>query len=571
LIKFIRVTIPPPKQKTEEHFICGGINFQEGDTVQTKVGIYGDITGYGKTLTILAFLTKYYLTQRKKTEYLKEKEIEEVFDISQIYTRYLQHHGKKVVTSCQLAQTLIIVNRQIASQWTEELEKTDLKWLGVVNRRNIPVDLDDLTGYEVLLVTDTMAKYLYESYRAYSWKRLVIDEPTENLVPYHFVADFNWLMTASYDQLAQVTSTKSILQQLFKNCQLGYCQSKSILRLFLIKNEDEFVRKSYQIDPIETVTHHYYENNLAKIAKGYLSDEIAELISAGNFKDAISSLGGSTSDSNIVELVTKNKKLQLKEAEFKYHKFHQKYVLEKNRDYKPHYDRWSEKKSQLEREISELNYRYEQSLKQGCPVCYDGFDQQQIILVPCCQNIICGPCLFNWLEEHPNCLYCRSTIDNTRLIYIERGTAESADPSSPELTPSPKSVKKRQNRLELIIDLIKEEPERKFIVVSYHGESFAPIKNYLSEQEIEYVEIKGSKQAIDQDLASLKEGRTRVLFLNCKYSCTGLNLQMMTDIILYHPMDQATVTQVVGRINRIGSREIRGEIQTRLHILTEGS
>ena len=59
-----------------------------------------------------------------------------------------------------------------------------------------------------------------------------------------------------------------------------------------------------------------------------------------------------------------------------------------------------------------------------------------------------------------------------------------------------------------------------------------------------------------------------MVFLNAKYQGTGLNLQFMTDIILYHPMESSRVTQVMGRINRIGSNEVRGFIEPKLHQFT---
>ena len=51
------------------------------------------------------------------------------------------------------------------------------------------------------------------------------------------------------------------------------------------------------------------------------------------------------------------------------------------------------------------------------------------------------------------------------------------------------------------------------------------------------------------------KGEIRVLMLNATNYGSGLNLQMATDIIIYHEMNKELETQIIGRAQRIGRTE----------------
>ena len=74
----------------------------------------------------------------------------------------------------------------------------------------------------------------------------------------------------------------------------------------------------------------------------------------------------------------------------------------------------------------------------------------------------------------------------------------------------------------------------------------------LKENNILFVEIKGSVKTIQKNLEYFKSGKIKVLFLNSNTSAAGINLQETTDIILYHKMALNNENQIIGRANRIG-------------------
>jgi len=543
--------------------------FNAGDTIETKVGIYGDITGYGKTLTMCAYLMRYYNKLRKNQDYLKGYSKTETIKVQSLYNAIIRHCGVKTETYNFLPQTLIVVNKQINSQWEMELSRTDLKYLAISYAKQIPTS-SELENYEVVLVTNTMSRLLHQRFINDHWARLIVDEPTENLVPQLYMADFYWLITASYDRIPVRTQKQTIFKHLFPT----YYYYQSYIRAVTIKNDDEFVKKSYKLPDIEVIHHQCYERSLAHLTHSFLSSEISGMIKAGNIKEAILRLGGTSSNVNIFELVTKKKKEDMADAEHWYNKYHQKFVVEKNREFKNNYEKWRDRRNKLQLEIKELNDKYQESLDNGCTVCANDFSDNKIILVPCCQNIVCGICLIKWMDKNPTCVFCRTAIDESKLIYLEKNplikegtTAEKYGNGSKKTKAIVKLRRKRQTRLETIISLIKGNPMRKFIIVSIYDETFLPIKNHLDSNQINYAEIKGHKAHIDKEIQQLKNGECRVVFLNGRYQGTGLNLQMMSDIILYHSMEPSIITQIMGRINRIGSNEVRNFIKPRMHQL----
>jgi len=113
-------------------------------------------------------------------------------------------------------------------------------------------------------------------------------------------------------------------------------------------------------------------------------------------------------------------------------------------------------------------------------------------------------------------------------------------------------VRSEKTKPETIADIIYNKPEGKFLVFSSYEQSFSLIKSIFNEKEIDYMEIKGSKTSRENRLAEYQYGDRNVIFLNSKFNGAGINLQITTDIILYHKMPVHIEKQVIGRANRIG-------------------
>jgi hypothetical protein len=65
----------------------------------------------------------------------------------------------------------------------------------------------------------------------------------------------------------------------------------------------------------------------------------------------------------------------------------------------------------------------------------------------------------------------------------------------------------------------------------------------------------GSVSHINNVINDFTNGKINVVMMNAQHYGSGLNLQMATDIIIYHEMPKELETQVIGRAQRLGRSE----------------
>jgi SNF2 family DNA or RNA helicase len=130
------------------------------------------------------------------------------------------------------------------------------------------------------------------------------------------------------------------------------------------------------------------------------------------------------------------------------------------------------------------------------------------------------------------------------LIYIN---------SNDEKTENENTKEGRElTKLEKIIEIIKSIDNGKIIIFSAYNNTFSPICHALLENDVTFVEVKGTAKTRQKNIYSFRKGNVSVIFLNSTINSAGINLQEASDIILYHEMDDTTEKQIIGRANRIG-------------------
>mgnify|MGYP001267322756 CR=1 FL=1 len=71
-------------------------------------------------------------------------------------------------------------------------------------------------------------------------------------------------------------------------------------------------------------------------------------------------------------------------------------------------------------------------------------------------------------------------------------------------------------------------------------------------EEVKYENINGTYKSIENKISRFKEGKTTILLLNSENFGAGLNLEMTTNLIIYHKLDSCLMKQVIGRAQRCG-------------------
>ena len=503
--------------------------FQNNFEINTNVGIYSDITGYGKTISIIGML-------------IRDKMIWNTHEIF-IHKSYCTHYGEGRIFATENKKykkincNLILMNQSLIKQWENELDKSQLKFYTITNKKHI--EACNVEDFDAVIVSPTMYNLFITQINAASeypvaWKRFIFDEPQNTKISSmkNIIAGFYWFITATPNSLLMKTRNRNhFLTNLFH-----LYMHKHVFDPLIIKNNDDFVRSSYEMP--ETI-HKYYTTYqpLYKITLGIVNTNITDMLAANNIMGAIKLLGGTTENQcNILDLVRTKKEDKIKEID-------SKIALWESRNDSNKVSFWQIKKKELEKQLTNLDQRINETLNTKCTICGDKYNKP--IMVSGCCHIFCGCCIMEWIKKKSNCPICRGEIKTNELIYMKNELTTQKDISDAE-----EILTKEQT----IIKLIKSNPNNKFIIFSTFDETFNQIKNILIQENIKYGEIIGTKELRDKIIDDYKNHDTNVLCLNSINNGAGINLQETTDIILYHKMSSQIETQIIGRSNRIGRK-----------------
>jgi len=492
----------------------------------TKIGINADITGYGKTLSMIGLIARDKMPWDLDFPFVFETMTSEAKN--RIKTYKIQRFDK-------LKTTLVLVSNNIVNQWMMELSKTKLVYKSITNRKDFENDLE-IQNLDVVIVVPSLYNRLIHEYTGYAWKRFIFDEPgfLKITAMEEIFAGFYWFVTATPHAIYSHYKNRSYKSGFMKDLFASNNDFNKFCEDIIVANDPEFVKKSFEM-PLTNHYHYQCFQPMYNVVYNFVSSSVATMISAGNVEGAVISMGGSKS-SNIVDIIKRNKENQLIDINKK--------IADKN---ETDCEDLFTKKKHIEDQIKDINDRFDNLLKENCNICCDVLKEP--VMEPNCQNIFCGNCLLKWLQCKNSCPLCRMRIDPQKLVYIEEGSGEKCGSENKKKL---ESKPKRITKIDKTIELIKSKPDGKFLIYSDQNQTFTPLSNALFENEISFVQMKGNIKNREKNLECFKKGEVPVIFLNSNSDSAGLNLTESTDIILYHQMPDTTENQIIGRANRVG-------------------
>jgi len=494
------------------------IEFTSSMYMTTKMGVLGDLPGYGKSLSTLGLISQ-TLDQDVPETTVVEQRIVLPF-VSQIKAEIVQ----------QVKCSLILVNVSLISQWIQELNRTLLRFTAIY--KNSDIEEIDLNAYDVILVGNNIYNVFSQVYRKKSWKRFIIDEPASLKLPAMEASNalFYWLITGTPNELYQKRRTG------FLNDLLPPDDMVDLFQHLIVKNDDQFVKSSY-VMPI--TRHLYYKcaGNLSEFFEGIVSDSMMEMLQAGNVSGVFSMLENGTSDTTTIFDAYKSRKTK-RLTELQREKEIDEKVIEKIETVRNHM-------SILDEKI----FKY--IIHQPCMVCNSQHTLEPYVL-SCCQHIFCGNCVTDV------CPICKTIgVQKLPLTLKQSNSGE-------EIIHYAHSYHSTRcpYKMSILMDIIGDAVNKKILIFSNYNESFVVIKKFLDEKNLSYLELRGTKEKRDNTIDAYKTGTVNILLLNTIHSGAGLNLQETSDIILFHKIHEYQKIQVIGRANRIGRK-----IQLTVHCL----
>lgn len=521
--------------------------------INTNIAILGDKVGSGKTIMVISLLTI------KKI--IKERDIE--MGGSQFYSVRIKPSSPLIKTN------LIIVPHKILPQWKDAFTKfsPSIKVLSIslnkeidnvvkkkieitknwnneeIIREDEEIIKEKLEEYDVVLIGETMYKRFFKTCKNYRFNRILIDEADTIKLPRDMTCQFNflWLITGTPKGLFY--SNKSFLSKIFKDDNLN------VLPNFVIKNDDSYIEQSIKLPHPKRFKIKCITPKELDIIKDLIPPSVLQMINAGNSEQAIKALNCNVdTNENILQVITKNiidsianKEIEL-EAEIKKH-----YPINLKKEHE-------QKIKFIEGQIEKLKSKYE-NVKQriyqlndtNCPVCMGEFTNP--VVVSCCNNTFCFDCLAVSLGELKSnkCPYCKQCITKQQIHVFQ---SETITKSVIKNTPSNKYDMK--DKLDVLVDLVQKKPNGSFMIFAGYMETFHKIETKLKELSIPFHILKGQSSTVKKYVDDFKDKKVRVLMLNAQFFGAGMNLQMATDIIIYHRFSKEMEEQIIGRAQRLG-------------------
>jgi hypothetical protein len=529
--------------------------------IKSNIAIFGDVVGYGKTLTALSLIASNNTNDIRNNNQV----IQSFYKDSGFFSAFMEKDNRNIN---YINTTFVIVPRgPVYTQWHQAINnQTTLKavFIDGLNfiKRYMPPEKSNFTvlnnyfkEYDLVLIKNTTLKVLMEYYTPditddnlyhplLSWDRIMIDEAHDiiNKIPlYNF--KFIWLISATYQSIIMNHGTRGSIAQ---TC-LSILNNER-LNILLVKGKSSFVMQSFNIpEPIEHIYLCKQPANITAV-QPFLSQQVQERLNANDIQGAIREMGGTNETENdIIDLVTREIKREIhnKEREIEYIS-----SLDISAELKEHRTLLQNVElNRLKDKLQNLIDRVSALSEKTCPICYENYDSPIMIQ---CTHIFCGQCLIQWIKARGNtCPTCRDPINSRSLTAI---VSEKQNNNEDE------DEHEFLSKEDTLIKLLNEKTDAKFLVFSRIDSGFFTLIAKLRANNISFGELKGSTSHMNTILDRFKSGQLKVILLNTYYAGSGIDISFATDVVIFHAMGLDRV-QAIGRAQRQGRT-------TQLHIHT---
>lgn len=479
-------------------------------TLTTNYGILSDMVGAGKTYEMVGLICSNPDVPNHET--IKDS----CMHCSISYTR----DDDRLLNT-----TLIILPHILVDQWVSVLSHTKLR-VYVINKRKHIIEDEDIGKYDVVVCSASMYTMYYGVYdmdRNNKYKRIVIDEVCTIRMPDHcrLYACFVWFISATPIGFMK---KKNLFEYL--------CTDKRVMRHLIMKNDDEYVMRSMNIMPMNRYYIRCGSTREYDVLRDNVCSGVLDMLNAGDLRGAIFKLNCNveTTDDIMTVLHNKIKKdIHNKTAELNYTRS----LIGTDR---------SVHINDLEKEIDGLNNRLvriqekiDEFSKTSCPLCYVDFSETTPGMLPCCDQILCMPCIVQSKQLNKHCALCRKVIDIGEVTAI-----------------SDMKVRKTSTKMDVLVKLLRSKRDGRILLYSNYDATFSNMEDMLRRNNIKYMILRGTGREISKTIERFQSGKINVLLLNAQHYGSGLNLQMATDVIMYHTLSLEMETQVIGRAQRYG-------------------
>jgi hypothetical protein len=543
-------------------------------TLNTNIGVVGDVVGAGKSLPILLLIHNHKIQNKPRDKF---------FSYSNTSNVTIIDHESSNPNTNRIHSNILVLPHTLVRQWRLYIDNyvPSLKYK-IVNKRehlslfesgengeekpkyssiedffNVPLVIVSATFYNQFINIRIGNKFVVHM----NYDRVIYDEADTIHIPncHKLNAIFYWFVTSSIQNLLLPESRywdsklidgircSGFIKNTFMNLEEN---SFPFYNLIFFKNKDEYIQASFDLP--KPIVHHVncFTPKAVKVLKGILDDKVIQMLQGDDLKGAMEQVGTSNllkSSNDIIKLSTNMliKELDNKRREFDYkstltyHTDDSKQMALKN---------IQDKIDQIKAKIQLIENRVQNRF---CLVCNS--DAEVPTITMCCKNVFCLTCIQSSYKTNPICPFCRASITEDDIIVqvdLPQETVKEIEASNSSNKVEPKLL----NKLDMLIKIIKDKPAGKFLVVSLYENSLNELFEKLNDHNIESTKLGGNNLVVNKRLESFRNPNSslKCILLNAYSYGSGLNIPETTDIIIYHKLTKALETQVIGRAQRFG-------------------
>lgn len=494
----------------------GDFSFQKINEF-TNIGIFSDPAGYGKTLSMCAFIRNDY----QRCPNWAEKEPYHKIYTWDYKTCYIPNFRESICEKSNL--TVINCSTNIIHQWASELSRCGLSCHIIKSTRDI-VNFLETPKENIVIVSMNFFGDFFNACGSVVFRRVIFDE----------------IDTCSFKKITKVFS----LQSRFFWFISATLEARNLPRVFyslipgnfqdyVVKNSMEYINQSITISsPNYNKVKYSVEDGLTSLIQVSEDEKLNHFLTSGNISAALQHTGIDKLEDIFKFILAKHdREIQKLVAGSLEH-------IDNETVYETFLERIHVAKEKRKNVEERLNSNY----KIGCGICYSTPEEStDIISMDCCFQLFCRDCVYPFIEEKKKCPSCMKKLDITKIFYT------SLKITTIEEIPC-------KNQVETAIDIIEQiyaKPSRKVIFFSDY--ECSEVLSYVMKKKRVKI-LKGHESTRKKIIDEFRDGEIDFLHLNSVKNCSGINLESATDIVFYHTMAESEVRdQIVGRMCRIGS------------------
>jgi hypothetical protein len=500
--------------------------------INGKIGIVGDPSGTGKTLSILAYLASQPTLFPRMT-----------CELTNHSSTYFFSH--EMVTLSEHSTNLIIVPHSLFGQWRHEIEKhTTMNYVPIETRRMIKGDTltQEIISSQFVLTTNKCYRYIqeYATEHHIQWNHIIIDEASSIYLhssdpPLSF--QFMWLIATNWIPLLCKTAViiKShlfylrdrvhmhpefeqwLLDDITKHYE-GNIVSSIFLRNYLpfyhplrgymvVRNSKETLRMSMNIPPVymEYISCRPHMN-LHSLSHYYQNKHMPPMIHSQNIPYLFQSLGISFKDLDQYLLQ---------------HPTKQQIILRKIKD-------------------------------NECMICLEICEYPTI--VNCCYQLYCGKCLLTNTLLYPKCPTCRESLGPANMCCM----TSLAD----------NQIIQTKTKMEVCLEILQQNREKQIIIYSSFDNIYYQLFEEMDKLGLKVERIENNLFSLRRTIKNYKQGTTHIIFISNVEMIRGLSLESTSHLIFYHELPVSEWKEVLihsaqrlGRVTPLQILHLNSEIQ----------